>query len=160
MVARQPYANRYREVEIRTANPLQLVVILYDGAIQNLQEAVEKLRRGDIEGRSHATNRALAILSELQASLNFKEGGQISTALDSLYAYMKRQIFAASVEKSLEPFQEVASLLMTLRTAWQELAAQAHGPAATPGPDPAAGGGLLKTGTTDSVEPALLNLSC
>ena len=159
MVPGKPHANRYREMEIRTANPLQLVVMLYDGAIQSLHEAGEKLRQGDIGGRARAANRALAIISELQASLNFAEGGQISAALESLYGYMKRQIFVAGVENIADPLSEVISLLATLRSGWQGLAAQAQQPADDSSLQPAPGVELLKTGTDAPAKPSSLNLS-
>ena len=43
-----PYANRYKEVAIKTASPLQLIVILYDGAIHALQEAQQHLKAKSI----------------------------------------------------------------------------------------------------------------
>ena len=97
-----PLANRYREVAIKTANPIQLIVILYDGAIQSLQEAREHIKRKDIANRSRCLNRSVAIISELQASLNFNVGGDIAGSLDRLYTYMKQRIFEASVEQKVE----------------------------------------------------------
>ena len=124
MVANQPLANRYREVEVKTANPLELVVILYDGAIHSLQQALEQLKQNDVAGRSRSINRFVALLSQLQASLNFDEGGAIASSLDRLYTYMKERVFQANVGQKSEPLHEVINLLQNLRSAWQELAAQ------------------------------------
>jgi flagellar secretion chaperone FliS len=122
----QPLAYRYRDVAIQTANPLQLIVLLYDGAIQALQEAQRCAEQKEIARRANATNRALAIISELQACLNFKEGGGIAVSLDRLYTYMKQRIFQASVEQAAGPLAEVAGLLEDLRSAWNELVARAR----------------------------------
>lgn len=124
MVPNSPAANRYREIAIRTATPLQLVVILYDGAIQALQEAQEHLRRGNIAGRSRCVNRAVSLLSELQASLDFKAGGEIAQSLERLYNYMKQRIFTGNLQQKGEPLAEVAALLDNLRSAWRQLAAE------------------------------------
>ncbi len=124
-MADQALAYRYRDVAIRTANPVQLVVILYDAAIHSIKEAQNFLNRKDIAGRSRSVNRATSLISELQASLNFKEGGEIAVSLDRLYNYMKQQIFKANVEQNPEPFNEVGRLLEALRSAWSELALQA-----------------------------------
>jgi flagellar secretion chaperone FliS len=119
-------ASRYRDVAVKTANPIQLIVMLYDGAIQSLQQAQEFLKRRDIAGRARAINRATAIISELQASLNFKEGGDIAFSLNRLYSYMRQQVFNANVEQRPEPLAEVVRLLENLRSAWHELVIQSQ----------------------------------
>ncbi len=118
-------AGRYKEVAVRTANPVQLIVMLYDGAIHNLKEAQEHMHRKDIPARARALNRAVAIVSELQACLNFREGGSIAGSLDRLYSYMKQQIFRANMEISVDLLSEVIGLLENLRSAWREVADQA-----------------------------------
>jgi flagellar secretion chaperone FliS len=125
-MAANQQAQRYREVAVKTANPLQLVVILYDGAIHALQQAREHIKRKDISGRARCINRSLAIISELHACLNLREGGEIGKSLDRLYNYMKQRIFRANVEQRAEPLAEIVTLLENLRSAWCELAAQAQ----------------------------------
>ena len=159
MVSKNPPSSRYREMEVRTANPLQLVVILYDWAIQSLQEAREQLRRGDIEGRTRAVNRTMAIISELQASLNLEAGGEIARSLELLYAYMNRRIFEASFEQTTEPLGEVISLLTTLRSAWADLSQQglaAAGASTVSGSEQR----LPKAGTDDSCQARAVDISC
>ena len=160
MTANQPCASRYLEVEIRTANPLQLVVVLYDGAVKYLQEAKGHLQRGDIEGRTQAINRALAIVSELQATLNFQEGGQVARSLESLYAYMKGRLIAANLGQEDLPLSEVISLLSTLKSAWQELAALGlKQPPVSTFPEQQ-GSGTPRNDVPDSRRPGTVNLSC
>ncbi len=159
MATKNPPPCRYRETEIRTANPLQLVVILYDGAIQGLQEAREQLRRGDIEARTRVLNRTMAIISELQASLNLEAGGQIARSLESLYAYMNRRIFEASFGQTAGPLDEVISLLTTLRSAWADLSQQglaAAGASIVSGPEQL----LPRAGKDDSCQARAVNISC
>ncbi len=128
MVATHAYANKYKEVAIKTATPLQLVVILYDGAIQALTEAQEHINQRDIAGRARCINRSVAIISELQASLNFNVDGGIASSLDRLYNYMKQRIFKANIDQSVEPLSEVTMLLGNLRSAWNTLATQTQMP--------------------------------
>ncbi len=144
MIANQ-HAHRYKEVAIKTANPLQLVVILYDGAIHALQEAQEHLRRKDIASRARCLNRSVAIISELQACLDFKEGGDIANSLDRLYVYMKGRIFKANLEQSCEPLVEVVTLLESLRSAWGQVVTQSQRASV---PADAAKSAMLKNGTT------------
>jgi flagellar secretion chaperone FliS len=121
------FADRYKETAIRTANPLQLIVILYDAAIQGLQEAQEHLSSNNIAGRARCTNRSVAIISELQACLNFQAGSELADSLDRLYSYMRQRIFKANVDQKAEPLAEVITLLSNLRSAWGELASQSAG---------------------------------
>ncbi len=151
MSGNNPMAHRYREVGIKTANPVQLVVILYDGAIQALQEAQEFLRQKNIPGRARCINRAVGIISELQASLNFSAGGDIAQSLDRLYDYMKQRIFKASVDQSPEPLAEVVTLLGNLRSAWVELA---RGGGSGPKPAATAPGSPTVLGTAEGAPQA------
>jgi flagellar secretion chaperone FliS len=124
MSGNQTLAYRYREVAVNTANPLQLVVMLYDAAICSLKEARKHLDRRDVEGRSRSINKCISVISELQSCLNLKAGGEIARSLDRLYDYMKRRIFSANVEQSSHPLNEVEALLENLRSAWNELVTQ------------------------------------
>jgi flagellar secretion chaperone FliS len=123
----QSLAHRYREVAVKTANPLQLVVMLYDAAICSVQESKEYMNRKDIGGRTRAINKLSAIIAELQACLNLKTGGEIAQSLNRLYDYMRRRVFTANVEQRIEPLTEVEALLENLRSAWKELVALTPG---------------------------------
>ncbi len=127
MTSNPSLAYKYRETAVKTANPLQLVVILYDGAIQALQEAREHIRRKDIGNRARCLNRSVAFISELQASLNFDSSSTIADSLNRLYDFMKQGIFKAGLEQRVEPLDQVIGLLENLRSAWGELASQSHG---------------------------------
>lgn len=131
MAGYQSPAHRYREVAIKTANPLQLVVMLYDAAVHSVQEAQEHLRNGNIEGRSRSINKCIAVISELHLCLDMKAGGEIANSLDRLYDYMKRGLVRANVEQSATPLTEIESLLDNLRSAWRELVAQNPGDGAS-----------------------------
>jgi flagellar protein FliS len=138
-------AHRYREIAVKTATPLQLVVILYDGAIQALQEAQEHIKQKNIAQRSQCLNRATAMISELHASLSFDEGGEIANSLDRLYAYMQDQIFKANLEQRIEPLANVTKLLENLRDAWRALASKNRIDAAPPAPIPPGNAGISNT---------------
>jgi flagellar secretion chaperone FliS len=125
----QSYAHRYKEVAVKTASPLQLVVMLYDAAICCAQEARQQLERKDISARSQSINKCITIITELQSCLNLKAGGEIASSLNRLYDYMKRRVFRATIDQSSEPLLEVENLLDNLRSAWVELVNQA--PAST-----------------------------
>jgi len=113
---------RYREIEIKTATPIELVVLLYDTAIANLQKAQERLSTGEIAKRVECINKVTAILTELEANLNFEAGGQISYSLERLYRYMKTRLFEANLHQDAAPLKECTRLMSDLRAAWAEVA--------------------------------------
>jgi flagellar protein FliS len=116
--------NAYRQTEVQSRSPLELVVLLYDGALRFLTSAVAAFERNDIPARREATARLLAIVSELQATLDVERGGDIAAHLDELYRYLTRRIVDATTTRSPEPLHEVRRLLEPLRDAWQTIARQ------------------------------------
>jgi flagellar secretion chaperone FliS len=111
----------YRRTQIETASPLQLVVLLYDGAIENLAAAKTAISSGDVAAKSHSVDRALAILGELQATLDKEKGAEIAERLDALYTYFCEQVVEASVRLDTAPLDHVIELLGTIRGAWHEI---------------------------------------
>jgi flagellar protein FliS len=112
----------YRENSLIGGSPAQLVVALYEGAIEATRNAASCLESGDIWGRSKAISKATNILTELLISLDSESGVQITSNLKRLYAYMQSQLLEAHVKKSKEPLKEVEKLLTTLAGAWRVVA--------------------------------------
>jgi len=116
-------AQAYRETQIKTANQIHLIVMLYDGAIRHLNLALDAFAEG--YRRYDAINNhiiaAQDILSELTASLDFEKGGTLAKNLFSLYGFMNRQLLEANFKKEAGPVRDVKKLLSDLREAWVEL---------------------------------------
>lgn len=125
---RDPY-QAYVDNAVVGSNPLQLVVAMYETAIQRTQEARSCLESGDIWGRARAITKASTILLELRASLN-PEAGDIAGRLGRLYRYMQRRLQEAHIKKSAEPLAEVEKILRNLLEAWQKAEANQRAQAA------------------------------
>lgn len=122
MNARDPL-NAYRETQIKTANQIRLVVMLYDGAIRHINLALDAFADGH-RRYDEVNNHVIAaqdILSELTASLDFEKGGEMAQNLFSLYSFMNRQLLDSNLKKDPAPLSEVKKLLGELREAWEEL---------------------------------------
>lgn len=113
---------RYREMEIKTATPEMVIVKLYEGALRFIRTAESCQEKGDIPGRAAAISRALAIVNELQHSLDLEKGGGIAANLDSLYFYVTDRLLEANVRGSVEAMKEASGILLTLNEAWSDLA--------------------------------------
>jgi flagellar secretion chaperone FliS len=115
--------NAYRQTQVQSRTPLELVVMLYDGALKSMTTASEAIERRDIPARRDAISRALAIVSELQSTLNIAEGGQVAASLDELYGFANRRLLDAAMKNDAKPIDEVRRVFETLRDAWQTIAA-------------------------------------
>lgn len=112
----------YLETRVLSAAPIELVGILYEYATLSVQEARNALAQGDIAARSKAILKVIAILGELESSLDHEIGGEIAFNLGRLYRYMRERLTAGNLQRADEPLAEVEALLKTLGEAWQAIA--------------------------------------
>ena len=119
----------YLEGRILSADPLELVRMLYQGCSDAVREARRRLDDGDIAERSRAITKALEILAELSQSLDRARGGQIAARLAQLYDYMQGRLIDANCRQEDAPLAEVLALLATLGEAWEGVEDQMRLPA-------------------------------
>lgn len=112
-----PYQT-YLETEVLTADPVRLVQMLYRGALDAIDDARAYLKAGDIAARSRKITKALEILQELNAALDYEAGGELSRSLAALYDYSQRRLLEANLQQKDEPLAEVQHLLAELLDAW------------------------------------------
>lgn len=117
------WKSAYLETRILSANPLELVAILYEHAIEATRDAIESLAAGDVETRCKRISKAIAILSELEGSLDLNAGAEIAQNLSRLYSYMRDQLTLANLQRSAQMLDDVARLLETIYEAWRTIAA-------------------------------------
>ncbi len=141
-----PYG-AYVEGTLTSGGPLQLVIALYEKAIESIEQAKLFLESGDILARSKAINKALAVLTELLVSLDHEKGGEISSNLQRLYSYVQCRLIDAHTQQKKEPLMEAERLLKTMLEGWngaaEKLTAEwkmsdaKHGHEETPREEPA-----------------------
>ena len=113
-----PVENVYLKNRILAADAVELIHLLYEHAMAQISAARVSMACGDVPGRSQAISKALAILGELEGSLDHSAGGAISQNLASLYQYMRRRLIDANVNKDAAALPEVESLFRTLDEGW------------------------------------------
>lgn len=89
----------YQETAITTQNRGRLIVMLYDGAIKFLRQAIQDLERNDFAAKGIHIARAQDILYELNTVLDVEKGGQIAQNLRALYNFMQRHLSEANIRK-------------------------------------------------------------
>ncbi|MFZ5453530.1 MAG: flagellar export chaperone FliS [Thermodesulfobacteriota bacterium] len=112
---------QYISTQVSTADRLQLVVMLYDGAITFLKQAKEKMAAQDAAGKGFYFGKALDIIAELNASLNFQEGKEVSANLFHLYNFMTAHLTRANLNWDAAAVDDVIKMLSQLRDAWEEV---------------------------------------
>jgi len=118
-------ADVYLENRVLAADPIELIHLLYNRALDLVAEARQGLRSGDVVARGTAILKTVAILGELEGSLDLEAGGDMSRRLAALYQYMQQRLTLGNAARQDAPLAEVEQLLKTLGEAWGEIRPQA-----------------------------------
>lgn len=116
MVA-NPYA-AYQNSAVTTANPQELTLMLYDGALKFMRLAKLAIDQGNPDLKNINIQKTQAIFQELRLTLN--KDIAISANLDSLYDYMWRRLVDANVKNDTIILDEVLDFTTELRDTWKE----------------------------------------
>ena len=112
------------ESGISGARPIDLVVMVYEGAIEAIGRAATEMRAGDIDAKNRTITRAIRIIDEgLRAPLDLS-AGPIAANLADLYDYMTRRLLQGSARNDVAMLDEVRGLLLELKSAWDEIVAR------------------------------------
>ena len=112
----------YQRAAVLTASQGQLIVMLYDGTYRFLTQAAAAMRERQFEVAHNKLRRAEMIISHLQASLDYENGGEIAPRLYRIYVFCIRHLNQARINADPQQIDEVRQLLKTLRDAWAQVA--------------------------------------
>ena len=108
------------------ASPVQLVLILMDGLLDELARARAHIEARRFELKAKSLDRAVDMLNGLSSALDFESGGEVVVRLGELYDYCARRLYQAGASLDVEKVDEVVRLLRTIREGWQGVQAR-HG---------------------------------
>ncbi|MDR3341493.1 MAG: flagellar export chaperone FliS [Treponema sp.] len=122
----------YKEMRVTTASQGQLIIMLYDGAVKQLDRGLDLLGAnlagkkdpGKIEQINAAILKAQEIITELMASLDFDRGGEIAKNLLALYVWFNQELLEANIKQDVRRITIVRNLFDELRTAWATIIAK------------------------------------
>jgi flagellar protein FliS len=104
-----------------TAGPLQLRLLLYDGAIKYARQARTALEQSDFEQSYLNLSRVQNIVLELSNSLNHDQAPELCDRLTALYNYIYRQLVNANLQRDPALVDEVIELIDYERETWRQL---------------------------------------
>lgn len=110
---------QYQRVQVQTAGPGELLLLLYNGCIKFLNRAKTAIAAHDILTAHNSLMRSQDILSELHRAVDLSSG-PLAVNLSRLYDYMYWRLVEANVKKEIEPIDEVLGHLRELLEAWEE----------------------------------------
>jgi flagellar protein FliS len=114
--------NAYTQTKVTTAyNPVELVIMLYDGAIDFLDKAATAIKMKEIAVKIKYIDKTMAILEELNNALRLDIGGEIALNLQNLYLHMMRELVLANAKNDGNRIKHVINLLRELRGAWVQI---------------------------------------
>lgn len=118
------YARQYQQTQIMTSSGVQIVVLLYDAAIQSIELARAGIESNNLKEKGRSLGRAISIVGELNSVLDFDRGGEIAASLHRLYEYILTELITANARNNARHLDGPLRCLTTLREGWQEVAAR------------------------------------
>lgn len=101
------------------ASPVQLVLLLTDGLLEELARARAHVDARRYEKKAQSLNRCVDMLNGLTSALDFETGGELCSNLSRLYAYSVHRLYEAGFKLDPALIDEVIGLMTTLRAGWQ-----------------------------------------
>lgn len=108
------------------ASPVQLVIVLMDGLLEELARARAHIEARRYELKANSLDKCINILNGLSSSLNADTPNEVVSNLSQLYDYCAQQLYQAGVQLDATLVDEVSKLITTLRGGWQGVQAQGH----------------------------------
>lgn len=107
------------ESQTSSASPVQLVLVLFGGLMDELARAKGHIQHQRYEQKGESISKCINILNGLSSALDFEQGGDVVTDLARLYDYCIYRLYNGSVHLDTEAIDEVISLLSTLKGGWE-----------------------------------------
>jgi len=111
--------NIYAQNNVGIESPHKLIEMLYEGVLRFNAQAKKAIKDKDIEKRVYWVNRSIAIITELIAILDIKQG-DVALYLDGLYNQEILLLTQASTHRDTEKLDEVSNVFKGLLEAWRE----------------------------------------
>lgn len=110
----------YRKAQVSgEADPQKLILMLYEAAIKRLHLARAGMKEGNIRKRGENIGKTIAIISELNASLDEKIRTDEINFLRSLYMTMMTELTKVAVNNNVKTIDRSIKYLTELKRIWE-----------------------------------------
>lgn len=112
----------YVKNDLENLSREDIVVKLYQTLRMRMQAAIEEIKDGNVGKKAEHLSRALAIVLELQNSLDMEQGGEIAVNLNDLYGYLVSDLMMANLKNDIQKIEDGLKVVEPLLEAWTEIA--------------------------------------
>jgi flagellar secretion chaperone FliS len=118
-------ASRYRDTEVLTATPAQLVVLLYDHLLASLHRSRAAMDARNDDQLTEQLDKSRNVLTELLVTLDRERGGEVASNLAALYSFLLGELVQVGVRGDKVRLERVTKMIAELRDAFAQLATPA-----------------------------------
>lgn len=112
-------AMTYKNNTIQTASPIELTLMLYEGAIKFANVALMAIEKGDIQKAHDNIVKTENIIMEFRATLDQRY--PVSEDFERVYDYIYRRLVEANMKKDKEILNEALGYIREMRDTWKEV---------------------------------------
>ena len=106
--------NTYRAVDLQSAPKPDIMLRLFYRFAADCSGARKAIMARDIAVKGKALDHAMAIVNELQASLDHNSAPELCKNLDTVYRLVMSRLLTASMKLDLKQLDEAASMMSVL----------------------------------------------
>src|ERR1700761_3506154 len=99
-------AQKYKTTSVQSASREKILLMLYEGCIRFMKQAMIASDNKDIAGRGMNIGRAFDIVNELNNTLNHEAGPEIAKNLEQLYMFVNDQLTKSNATGQKKPLED------------------------------------------------------
>ena len=107
-------AAQYREMQVMSASPARLTVLMFEHLEVVMRRAQTAIRSDQLELRVANLCRAREIVSELLGTLDIDRGGQIAIDLSMLYGFLQAELVDVGMRRDVAHLGRLIGIVSTL----------------------------------------------
>ena len=126
IAALSQYGKIKNDTQTSYASPHQLMLMLFDGAIEAMSFTIGAIENNNFELRSKQSTRSITIINGMRECLDMETGSELADNLYSLYQYMAQELFRASFKNDVDTIKNIQTMLKDIRGSWEKIPLDMH----------------------------------
>lgn len=106
---------------VASANPHQLIQILFEEALSDLAKGARAMEARDYAAKSRHLSHAATIVAALEASLDHAKGGEVAASLAVIYKFARQRILRGAARNDPSLIRAASDVLGEIADAWRQI---------------------------------------
>ena len=107
------------DAQTSRASPVELVLLLTDGLLDELARARAHIVARRYEAKAISIDKCIEIINGLSSSLDFDSGGETVANLANIYEFCAARLHGAGIKLDPTMVDDVIGVLTTIRQGWK-----------------------------------------